>query len=125
MTVTSVKKQRGFWYNVEFDGAQTVKIDRRTWDESPYHEGSVLSEETLAVLLAASARRRVREKAIWYLSMRDYTKQELSKKLPDMSEDEQLALLATDGMLVKRPLLVGDSFVLTGFKEEEWKEKLL
>ena len=44
----------------------------------------------------------------------------LSKKLPEMSEDEQFALLATDGMLVKRPLVVGDDFVLTGFKEEEW-----
>ena len=54
-----------------------------------------------------------------------YREQELSKKLPDMTEDEQLALLATDGMLVKRPLLVSDSFVLTGFKEEEWKAKLL
>ena len=49
----------------------------------------------------------------------------LSKKLPEMSEDEQLALLATDGMLVKRPLLVGDGFVLTGFKEAEWADKLL
>lgn len=48
----------------------------------------------------------------------------LSKKLPDMSENEQLALLATDGMLIKRPLLVGDDFVLTGFKEAEWIEKL-
>ena len=47
----------------------------------------------------------------------------LSKKLPDMSEDEQFALLAGDGMLVKRPLLVGDGFVLVGFKEEEWAEK--
>ena len=48
----------------------------------------------------------------------------LSNKLPDMSEEEQLALLATDGMLVKRPLLVGEDFVLTGVKEEEWREKL-
>ena len=48
----------------------------------------------------------------------------LSKKLPEMSEDEQFALLATDGMLVKRPLVVGDDFVLTGFKEEEWAERL-
>ncbi|MCR4616467.1 MAG: arsenate reductase family protein [Clostridiales bacterium] len=54
-----------------------------------------------------------------------YRELELSKKLPDMSEDEQFALLATDGMLVKRPLLVGDGFVLTGFKENEWIEKLL
>ena len=54
-----------------------------------------------------------------------YREMELSKKLSDMSEDEQFALLATDGMLVKRPLLVGDGFVLTGFKENEWIEKLL
>ena len=54
-----------------------------------------------------------------------YREQELSKKLPDMPEDEQLRLLASDGMLVKRPLLVGDNFVLTGFKESEWEEKLL
>ncbi len=53
-----------------------------------------------------------------------YREMELSKKLPEMSEDDQLALLATDGMLVKRPLLVGEGFVLTGFKEAEWTEKL-
>ena len=54
-----------------------------------------------------------------------YREMELSKKLPDMSEDEQFRLLASDGMLVKRPLVVGDNFVLTGFKEDEWKDKLL
>ena len=48
----------------------------------------------------------------------------LKDKLPDMSEAEQLALLATDGMLVKRPLLVGDSFVLTGFRAAEWEAAL-
>ncbi len=53
-----------------------------------------------------------------------YREMGLSKKLPDMSDDEQFALLASDGMLVKRPLLVGDDFALTGFKEEEWAEKL-
>ena len=42
-----------------------------------------------------------------------------------MSEDEQFTLLATDGMIVKRPLLIGEDFVLTGFKEAEWEEKLL
>ena len=45
--------------------------------------------------------------------------------LPGMSADEQFALLSSDGMLVKRPLVVGDGFVLVGFKEDEWKEKLL
>lgn len=54
-----------------------------------------------------------------------YREQELSKRLPDMTEDEQFRLLASDGMLVKRPLLVGDTFVLTGFREAEWEEKLL
>ena len=49
---------------------------------------------------------------------------ELTKKLPDMSEDEQFALLATDGMLVKRPILVDGDTVLVGFKEAEWAEKL-
>jgi arsenate reductase len=45
-------------------------------------------------------------------------------KLPSMSEDECLKLLATDGMLVKRPILVGDGFVLVGFKESEWQSRL-
>ena len=50
-----------------------------------------------------------------------YREMELSKKLPDMSEYEQFALLASDGMLVKRPLLVSGNTVLTGFKETEWE----
>ena len=54
-----------------------------------------------------------------------YREMGLAKKLPEMSEGEQLALLAADGMLVKRPLVVGDGFVLTGFREEEWKTKLI
>ena len=49
----------------------------------------------------------------------------LKDKLPTMSEEEQLKLLATNGMLVKRPLVVGEDFVLTGFREEEWEEKML
>ena len=53
-----------------------------------------------------------------------YREMELSKKLPDMSEDEQFKLLASDGMLVKRPMLVTDKTVLTGFKEAEWEKVL-
>lgn len=53
-----------------------------------------------------------------------YKSMELKDKLPAMGEDEQLALLSTDGMLVKRPILVGEDFVLVGFKEAEWAEKL-
>lgn len=48
----------------------------------------------------------------------------LKDKLPEMSEDEQLMLLSADGMLVKRPILVGDDFVLVGFKEAEWAAEL-
>ena len=54
-----------------------------------------------------------------------YKSMQLKDKLPEMSEEEQLKLLATDGMLVKRPLLIGDDFVLIGFKEAEWTEKML
>ena len=53
-----------------------------------------------------------------------YTALGLKDKLPAMSEEEQLALLATDGLLVKRPILVGDDFVLTGFRQPEWDEKV-
>ncbi len=48
----------------------------------------------------------------------------LKDKLPSMSEEEQIALLATDGMLVKRPLLIGEEFVLTGFRPGEWEAAL-
>ena len=54
-----------------------------------------------------------------------YKSLELKDKLPDMTEGEKIKLLATDGMLVKRPLLVGDDFVITGFRVEEWGNKLL
>lgn len=77
------------------------------------------------------------ELAAWYkvsgLSLRKffntsgllYKSMALKDKLPGMSEEEMLRLLSTDGMLVKRPLLVGDDFVLVGFKEAQWKDRLL
>ena len=53
-----------------------------------------------------------------------YKSLDLKNKLPKMSEEEMLKLLATDGMLVKRPLLIGDNFVIVGFKETKWKTSL-
>lgn len=53
-----------------------------------------------------------------------YKDMQLKDKLPKMSEEEQYALLATDGMLVKRPMVIGEEFVLVGFKEADWEEKL-
>ena len=53
-----------------------------------------------------------------------YKSMALKDKLPDMTEEEMLHLLATDGMLVKRPLLVGEETVLVGFKQAEWAQRL-
>ena len=53
-----------------------------------------------------------------------YKSMDLKNKLPAMSEEEMLKLLSTDGMLVKRPLVIGDGFVLVGFKEAEWETRL-
>ena len=53
-----------------------------------------------------------------------YKELNLKDKIPTMSEEEQLELLASDGMLVKRPILVGDGFVKVGFREAEWEEAL-
>ena len=54
-----------------------------------------------------------------------YKEMQLKDKLPAMSEEEQLKLLATNGMLVKRPLIVNGNIILTGFKEAEWEKALL
>lgn len=53
-----------------------------------------------------------------------YKEMGLKSKLPDMSDEQMLELLSTDGMLVKRPLLVSENFVLIGFKEDKWAERV-
>ena len=63
-------------------------------------------------------------KRFWNTSGVQYRALGLKDKLPSMAEQEQLDLLSTDGMLVKRPILIGDNFVLVGFKEAEWEETL-
>ena len=54
-----------------------------------------------------------------------YKEMNLKEKLPAMTEEEQLALLGTNGMLVKRPLIIADDFILVGFKEKEWQSHLI
>lgn len=54
-----------------------------------------------------------------------YKSMDLKNRLPGMTEEEMLQLLAEDGMLVKRPLLVGEAVVLVGFREAEWKERIM
>ena len=63
-------------------------------------------------------------KKLFNTSGMKYRELGLKDKLKTMSDDEKLELLATDGMLVKRPLLVGEDFVLTGFKQEQWTDTL-
>ncbi|NLW25067.1 MAG: arsenate reductase family protein [Clostridia bacterium] len=63
-------------------------------------------------------------KKFFNTSGRLYKELNLKDKLPTMSNDEQFSLLASDGMIVKRPLLIDDDFVLVGFKEEDWKAAL-
>ena len=73
-----------------------------------------------AALREYHARSGLPLKRFFNTSGTQYRELGLSKKLPDMTEDEQFALLATDGMLVKRPLLISDGLVVPGFREDVW-----
>lgn len=72
-----------------------------------------------------AARGGLEAKRFFNTSGLKYKELGLKDKLPGMSDEEKFSLLATDGMLVKRPLIVTDSGVLVGFKEKEWEEGLL
>ena len=92
---------------VEYE-LRDIKLDNPTFDElAAWHK---TSGQPLKKLFNTSG--------LLYKSM------ELKTKLPEMTDAEMLKLLATDGMLVKRPLIVGEGFVLVGFKEAEWQEKI-
>ena len=82
------------------------------------------SRPTEAELRAWHARSGLPLKKFFNTSGLLYKEQQLKDKLPNMTEDEMYALLATDGMLVKRPMLIGDDFVLVGFKETDWEKAL-
>ncbi|RAP53539.1 MAG: ArsC family transcriptional regulator [Methanosphaera sp. rholeuAM270] len=64
-------------------------------------------------------------KRFFNTSGKKYRELKLKDKLPEMTREEQIELLATDGMLVKRPIIITENTILTGFKEKEWEEKLL
>lgn len=76
-------------------------------------------------LRAWQARSGLPLKRFFNTSGQIYRSLQLKEKLPSMPEEEQLALLAGDGMLVKRPLVIGEDFVLVGFKPAEWEKTLL
>ena len=91
----------------------------------PYDFRNVKEENpTEAELRAWHAKSGLPLKRFFNTSGLQYKALNLKDRLPNMSEDEQFALLASDGMLVKRPLLIADDFVLVGFREKEYEEKL-
>ena len=93
--------------NVEYE-MRDIKLDNPTADELwAWYEKSGLS-----------VKKFFNTSGLLYKSL------DLKNRLPAMSEDEMLSLLSSDGMLVKRPLLVGENFVLVGFKESEWQAGL-
>ena len=94
--------------NIEFD-------DRHIVEENPTRDELVEWHKKSGMPL----------KKFFNTSGMKYRELGLKDKLPTMTEDEQYDLLSTDGMIVKRPVIVGDDFVLTGFREKEWTEKLL
>ncbi|MBE6583225.1 MAG: arsenate reductase family protein [Ruminococcaceae bacterium] len=92
---------------IEYD-LRDIKLDKPTLDElTEWHKTSGLP-----------LKKFFNTSGLLYKSL------DLKNKLPNMTDSEMLSLLSTDGMLVKRPILVGDDFVLVGFKEENWKEKI-
>lgn len=89
--------------------------DRHIKEENP----------TVEELKAWHAKSGVELKKFFNTSGLIYKNMGLKDKLPTMTDEEKYALLATDGMLVKRPLVIGEDFVLIGFKEAQWEEKLV
>ena len=101
--VRDIKTQNGISY-----AFRDIKMENPTYEElSAWHRRSGLP-----------LKKFFNTSGLLYKSMA------LKDKLPTMNEDEMLKLLAADGMLVRRPLLVGNDFVLVGFKEAEWESRL-
>ena len=113
---------------VEYPKCSTCQKAKRWLDEAgvQYTDRHIVEQNPTAAELAEwHARSGLPLKKFFNTSGLKYKELGLAARLPAMTEEEQIALLATDGMLVKRPLVVGESFVLVGFKEAEWAAKLL
>lgn len=91
MRITDVQKRRGKLYLLFLDGEEAMTVDALTFDESPYRMGGTITDEELHALLEDSRRRRAKEKAFYLLSLRDYGRAELEKKLRDEAGEEAAA----------------------------------
>ena len=109
---------------VEYPKCSTCQKAKRWLDEHgvPYTDRNIVEHNPTAEELALwQARSGLPLKRFFNTSGLKYKELGLAAKLPSMPEQEQFALLATDGMLVKRPLVVDGDIVLTGFKAEQWE----
>lgn len=109
---------------IEYSKCTTCKKAKKWLDENhiPYTDRSIREDNpTLEELREWYRISNLPLKRFFNTSGLLYKEMNLKEKLASMSEEEQLALLSTDGMLVRRPLLVGDNFVRLGFKESEWE----
>ncbi len=112
---------------VQYPPCSTCQKAKRWLDEHgfTYEDRHIkLNKPSYEELKAWYEKSGLPRKRFWNTSGLQYRALELKDKLPTMTEEEQLRLLATDGMLVKRPLIVTEQGILTGFKEAEW-ERLL
>lgn len=112
---------------LEYTKCSTCKKAKKWLDEQgiSYEDRHIIEDNpTVKELKDWHERSGLPLKRFFNTSGMKYRELGLKDKLPEMSEEEQYELLATDGMLVKRPLVVGDDFVLIGFKEALWKETL-
>ena len=110
-----------------YDRCSTCKKAQAWLDErgEAYTRREIKAEPpTEAELRAWQKRSGLPLKRFWNTSGQQYRALGLKDKLADMSEDEQFALLASDPMLVRRPILIGEDFVRPGFKQPEWEEVL-
>lgn len=110
---------------IEYPKCSTCQKAKRWLEEKgiPFEDRHILENPPTREELAAWAE-KLPLKRLWNTSGQKYRQLGLGARLPEMSPEEQLDLLATDGMLVKRPVLAGEGFVLTGFREEAWAAAL-
>ncbi len=113
---------------LEYPKCSTCRKAKKWLDENgvEYTDRHILEEHpTYEELKAWYGKSELPLKRFFNTSGNVYKELQLKDRLADMDEEEQLQLLATNGMLVKRPLIVEGDMVLTGFKETEWRERIL
>ena len=93
-TVENVAVRRGQLVLLTLSDGREIEMDRRTWEQSPFRANSALTEENLSALLSLSAQNRARERALFLLSRRDYTKKELSEKLRKAADRDTASEMA-------------------------------